>query len=144
MKKELLKKKILAVIKGQKVICLATLAGKKPWARFVVSHNHGLILYVATYKSCRKVKEIKRNPSVHALVAKDIRSLKTSYVQIQARAAIRSDLSIRRKLWFDYMKKYYTGIDDPEYVVIEIKPLSIEYWDSEFTDPCVFKTYERL
>lgn len=139
MNKSQLKKMILSVLRGQKLICLATLSNKKPWVRFVVSHNEGLTLYVSSYLSSRKIKEIRKNPAVHAVVAKDISSMKTAYVQIAARARIRTDKSIRRKLWHPYMNKYYSGIDDPEYVVIEIRPQYIEYWDSEFTKPQIFK-----
>ncbi|MFH1622054.1 MAG: pyridoxamine 5'-phosphate oxidase family protein [Candidatus Omnitrophota bacterium] len=139
MRKSLLKKKIISVLSGQKLICLATIQNKKPWVRFVVSHNDELTLYVSSYLSSRKIKEIRKNPAVHVVVAKDISSFQTSYVQITARAKIRIDKSIRKKYWHPYMKKYYSGTDDPEYVVIEIKPQHIEYWESEFKQPQIFK-----
>lgn len=139
LEKSLLKKKILSILRGQKLISLATLADKKPWVRLVVSHNNGLKLYVASYASSRKIKEIKRNPAVHAVVAKDLSSMKTSYVQIAGRATVKTDKATRQKWWYPYMHKYYRGIDDPEYVVIEITPDYIEYWRSEFTHPEIYK-----
>lgn len=142
MRKAQLKKKILSVLRGQKLICLATLADKKPWVRLVVSHNNGFTLYVASYTSSRKIKEIQKNPAVHAVVAKDLSSMRTAYVQIAGRAKIRTDRLVRQKYWHPYMSKYYRGIDDPEYVLIEIMPEYIEYWDSEFTDPEIYKPHK--
>lgn len=139
MQKNLLKKKILSVLRGQKLICLATSQNNRPWARFVVSHNDGLTLCVSTYLSSRKIKDIRKNHEVHVVVAKDYTSFKTSYVQIAGRAKIRTDKLMRRKCWHSYMNKYYASIDDPEYAVIEIKPYYIEYWDSEFTEPLIFR-----
>jgi general stress protein 26 len=107
--------------------------------RLVVSHNDNLMLYVSSYASSRKVGEIKKNPHVHAVVAKDLTQMRTSYVQIAASAKIRFDKAARKKCWHPYMSKYYSGIDDPEYVIIEIKPNYIEYWDSEFKESEIYK-----
>lgn len=139
MQKSSLKNKILKIIKGRKLICLATISHNKPWARFVMSHNVGLKLYVSSYSSSRKVKEIQKNPSVHALVSEDLSNIHTSYVQISGIAKLKKDAKTRRRFWFKYMENYYSGIDDPEYVVIEITPEYIEYWQSEFTQPLVFR-----
>jgi general stress protein 26 len=140
MKRELLEKKILKVISGMKLAALATIEDKKPWVRFVVSYNDGLALYISTYASSRKVKQIKKNPNVHVTIGANLDNLKTSYVQLSGRAVVRNDLGIRRKCWHSYMKKYYSGLNDPEYVVIEVKPRIIEYLDSETDKPIIYKT----
>jgi len=41
-------------------------------------------------------------------------------------------------------KKYYSGPDDPEYVVIEVKPQIIEYMDSETHKPIIYKTRQFI
>ena len=119
---------------------LATIKDKKPWVRFVVSYNDDLILYISTYASSRKVKEIEKNPNVHVTIGGSLENLKAPYVQISGCASIRDDAKIRRKCWHNYMKVYYSGPDDPEYAVIEVKPQIIEYMDSETHKPIIYKT----
>ncbi len=140
MNRELLKKNILKVISGMKLACLATIKDKKPWVRFVASHNDGLTLYISTFASSRKARQIEINPNVHVTIGGSLGDLKSPFVQIAGRASIRNDAKIRRKFWNKYMKKYYSGPDDPEYVVIEVKPQIIEYMDSETHKPIIYKT----
>jgi len=140
LKRELLKRKILKVICGMRLASLATMKDKKPWARFVVSYNDGLTLYISTYASSRKVKQVEKNPNVHVTIGGSLENLKAPYVQIAGCATIRNDAKIRRKCWHNYMKEYYSGPDDPEYAVIEVKPQIIEYMDSETHKPLIYKT----
>lgn len=128
-----LKKKILKVIKGSKLASLATIANGKPWVRYAVSHNQGanLNLYICTYRDSRKVKQIQENPDVHVIIGGGIDNLEAPYVQIAAKARVRSDRAIRKRYWQGFMKKYYTGPNDPQYVILELKPELIEYMSSE-------------
>jgi len=123
-----------------KLAALATIKDKKPWVRFVVSYNDDLNLYISTYASSRKVKQIKKNPNVHVTMGASLENLKAPYVQIAGCASIRNDAMIRRKCWHNYMKEYYSGPDDPAYVVIEVKPQLIEYMDSETHKPIIYKS----
>lgn len=134
-----IKNKILEVIKGNKLAALATIANGKPWVRFAMCHSDGLKLYICTYRDSRKVKQIKNNPNVHIAVMKDSNKIESAYVQIIGRSRIRSDYKIRKKYWQDFMKKYYSGINDPQYVVIEVKPQLIEYKDREIQQAQIYK-----
>ena len=130
-----LKKKILKVIKGSKLASLATIVNGKPWVRYVVSRSEGLTLYICTFKDSRKVKQIRENPNVHITIGGSMENMKAPYVQIAACAKVRFDAGIRKRLWMPFMKKYYTGADDPQYVVIEVKPVWIEYVSTESHRP---------
>lgn len=134
-----LKDKILKVIEGSKLAALATIVNGKPWVRYVVSRNEGLTLYICTFWSSRKIAQIKKNPNVHITIGGSLEHMDAPYVQIAAKARIRGDSAIRRKLWLDFMKRYYSGVDDPQYVVIEAKPGLIEYMDSESHIPQMYK-----
>lgn len=127
----ILRNKILKVIAGSKLASLATVANGRPWVRYVMSRSEGLTLYICTFKDSRKVKQIQKNPNVHITIGGSMENMEAPYVQIAAKAKMRSDSAIRRKLWLDFMKKYYTGVDDPQYVVIEVNSEFIEYMDSE-------------
>lgn len=137
--KQELKNKILEVIEGRKLAALATIANGKPWVRFVMCYSEGLNLYICTYKDSRKVIQIKNNPRVHITIGKDINNLEAAYVQVAGKAKVRRDSKIRKKYWCDFMKKYYTGPDDPNFVVLEVKPESIEYRSTELKEAQVYK-----
>lgn len=136
-----LKDKILKVIKGSKLTSLATISGARPWVRYAVSHNQGanLNLYICTYRDSRKVRQIHKNPNVHITIGGDIDNLDAPYVQIVARARVRSDKALRKKYWQSFMKKYYSGPNDPQYVILELKPEFIEYMSSELRLPQIYR-----
>lgn len=136
-----LRDKILKVIKGKKLAALATIANGRPWVRYAVSHNDGLDLnlYICTYRDSRKVRQIQKNPNVHITIGGDMDNLKAPYVQVAAKAKVRSDATIRKKLWQEFMRKYYIGPNDPNYVVIEAKPELIEYMSSEQRLPQIYR-----
>ena len=50
-----------------------------------------------------------------------------TYLQIQGKASISTDLSEKEALWNDELKAYFKGSDDPNYVVIIVKPYYIEF-----------------
>ena len=138
-----LKKKILKVIEGSKLASLATIANGRPWVRYVVARSEGLILYICTFKDSRKVKQIKKNPNVHLTIGGSMENMEAPYVQITACARARSDAGIRKRLWMPFMRKYYTGVDDPQYVVIEVQPVLIEYMSTETHTPRIYKVSRR-
>ena len=138
-----LKKKILKVIKGSKLASLATIANGRPWVRYVVARSEGLTIYICTFKDSRKVKQIKKNPNVHLTIGGSMENMEAPYVQITACARARSDAGIRKRLWMPFMKKYYTGVDDPQYVVIEVQPVLIEYMSTETHTPRIYKVSRR-
>ena len=138
-----LKKKILKVIKGSKLASLATIANGKPWVRYAVTRGVGLTLYICTFKDSRKVKQIKKNPNVHLTIGGSMENMEAPYVQIAASARARSDAGIRKRLWMPFMKKYYTGVDDPRYVVIEARPVLIEYMSAETHTARIYKVSRK-
>ena len=138
-----LKNKILKVIRGSKLASLATVVNGKPWVRYVVARSEGLTIYICTFKDSRKVKQIKKNPNVHLTIGGSMDNMEAPYVQIAACAKARSDAGIRKRLWMPIMKKYYTDMNDPEYVVIEAQPVLIEYMSAETHTPHIYKVGKR-
>ena len=138
-----LKKKILKVIKGSKLASLATIVNGKPWVRYVVARSEGLTIYICTFMDSRKVKQIKKNPKVHIIIGGSMENMEVPYVQIAACAKVRSDAGIRKRLWMPIMKKYYTDMNDPEYVVIEAQPVLIEYMSAETHTARIYKVSRK-
>lgn len=121
------KQQILDVFQTPLVSSLATISDGKPWVRYVMAFmSEDLTLRVATGIDTRKVAQIKANAAVH--VTAGFTTLKTTktYLQVQGRAEVSQDHDERHGLWYDQLKAYFSGPDDPRYAVIVIKPTKIE------------------
>ena len=123
------KEKILSVI-GQKTLgVIATISDDgKPWARYVmVQADTDLTVHISTFRGSRKAAQIGKNPQVH--ITAGVASIATAehYVQVQGQATISDDPAVKRAHWADELKAYFSGPDDPNYVVVVVKPEIIEY-----------------
>lgn len=121
------KQQILDVFKTPLVSSLATIAEGKPWVRYVMAFmNEELTIRVATGIDTRKVAQIKANPEVHVTAGFTTLQTTKAYLQIQGRAEVSQSDDERQGLWYDHLKAYFSGPDDPRYAVIIIKPTKIE------------------
>ncbi len=128
MEKEALKNKIIEVIEQSKLGSVATVKDDKPWVRYMIIHrDEGLNLYTTTFANSRKVEQIKKNNNVNITLGGDPNNWQTAYVNIQAEAQVSTDLEIKKRCWCDMLKQFFSGPEDPNYVVIKISPQEIEY-----------------
>ena len=74
-----------------------------------------------------KVAEIRRNPKVNlAYASKD----KNTYVSLAGKARVNRDPALRAEFWNDAMKAFFPkGCNDPNLVLLEVEPRTVEYWD---------------
>ena len=124
-----LKERIQAKLTGPTLCAMATInEDGKPWVRYMMlAADERLTLWGATFAGFRKVGQLRKNPEVHLTTgAKDMETAE-SYLQIQARAEVLTDIESKKALWSDYLKKIFSGPDDPNYVVLKITPYRIEY-----------------
>lgn len=131
MQREELKNKILEVIKGQKLSSLATIKEGRPWVRYMVTTNRDMELFSTTSAGSRKVGQIKADGNVHVVIGGDPNNFRASYVNIQAKAEVLTDIDTKKEFWNDMLKSYFQGPEDPNYAVIKISPQLIEYTDGE-------------
>jgi general stress protein 26 len=124
-----LKERILAILRQPQLAGLATIAQDgKPWVRYVMTvASADMTIRCATFVSARKVKQIKKNAEVHLTCGvTDPRSM-GPYLQVQGRATLNTSKEARHGFWSDMLKAIFSGPDDPNYAVLEIKPYYIEY-----------------
>ncbi len=122
-----LKQRILDLAPGLQLTSIATVTETgAPWVRFVAGKvQPDLSLWFSTYLSSRKIPEIRANSHVHAtLGATDFTSQK--WLQIAGHAEISTDQQDRNAFWFEGLKAYIRGVDDPDYAVVKIRPDRIE------------------
>ncbi|MCB2184905.1 MAG: pyridoxamine 5'-phosphate oxidase family protein [Deltaproteobacteria bacterium] len=136
-----LKTKILAKFTGPTLSVVATLTPDgKPWARYIMcTMDDNLVLRFATFTQSRKVAQINQNPEVHVTAGvTDLASAK-SYVQIAGKAVIKDDSASKEAMWYDELKAYFSGPDDPNYCVGEIVPYHIEFQSMDAMEPEVWE-----
>ncbi|WP_068777571.1 pyridoxamine 5'-phosphate oxidase family protein [Paenibacillus sp. FJAT-26967] len=137
MSNQELGKKIEAVLDQNEVCSFATVDNGKPRVRYMALFHEGLTIYLATNRKTDKVDELKDNPNVHILVGFDGKPSK-EILQIEAQATVSSNDSLREKVWRDDLKEWFDGPHDPNYVILEIKPIQIEYIQG-YDDPQIWQ-----
>lgn len=120
-----LKDRILKVLGESKIGSLATVEGNKPHSRYMTFFNEDLTLYTPTSKETYKAEEIEKNPYVHILLGYDGDGMGDAYIEVQGKAAIREDQDLKNKFWNEKMKKWLNSAEDPNFIILEIKPETI-------------------
>lgn len=138
MNRQELKDKIMGVVENNPLGALATIKDGKPWVRYMVISCQDDDFYTNSFAASRKVEQIKKDNNVHLTMGGRFDDYHTSYVNIQGTADIITDVEMKKKFWVDSLKKYFSGPEDPGYVVIKISPEFIEYMDPESMEPEVY------
>lgn len=141
MEKAELKGKIFEVMKGRQLVSLATLTDDgKPWVRYVTTTGtEDLTLYVNTFAQSRKVAQIKANPNVHVILGARPDEMNHPYLNIVATGEVLVDDETKKKFWFDELKNYFSGTDDPNRVILKITPQVVEYMGPGMMQPDVYQ-----
>ena len=113
----------------------------KPWVRYVqpTRVDYDLTIWIATFIESRKVSQIKANPEVHLTTGITQPGPDSSYVQIQGRAELLTDSESKEYAWTEDAANYFSGPDDPSYIVINIKPYRIEFQSMDPAPPDVLE-----
>lgn len=124
-----LKGRIYSVAKDLQLINFATVTEDgKPWVRYVMGKaDDHLVLRFCAHSGTRKIGQIRKNPHVH--ISLGVSSLETArhWLQIEGVAEISTARDERHAFWFDELKNYFSGPDDPDYRIIIVKPSRIEF-----------------
>lgn len=123
-----LKQRIFDLAKEPQLINLATITEDgKPWVRYVVGNaDEALSIRFCTSLCSDKIRHMRQNPNVHvSLGAKDIMTTK-AWLQIEGVAEISTAKAERDAFWYDGLKAYFNGPDDPNYCIVIVKPSRIE------------------
>lgn len=133
------KNKIASILETPQICHLATISDNgKPWTRpmFARRQENGNIV-MATARSSRKAADIEANPEVHIALGGN-QSIQSLY-QIQAKAKVVDDKASLHEHWNPMLKKYFSGPEDPEYVLIIAEPYLLEQLDMGQAKAKVYK-----
>ncbi|CAM4208797.1 MULTISPECIES: pyridoxamine 5'-phosphate oxidase family protein [Paenibacillus] len=101
-------------------------AGNKPKVRYMAVFHDGLNIYLATNRKTHKVEELQENPNAFLLLGYE-QGGGRDVLEIEARASVTKDDSLRSKVWNKSLEEWFKGPDDPDYVILELTPTRIEY-----------------
>jgi general stress protein 26 len=133
--KQKLNKEVLDILKKHKIGTLATVVDNKPHSRYMTFFNDELMLYTPTNKNTHKAEEIDENPNVHILLGYEGEGFGDEYIEFEGKASISEDQRLKEKIWNDQMKNWFEGPNDPDYIVLAIKPNKIRLMNSGQESP---------
>ncbi|WP_153464953.1 MULTISPECIES: pyridoxamine 5'-phosphate oxidase family protein [Sediminibacillus] len=135
MEQHQIKDKATSILDSNLIGTMATVKEDKPFSRYMTFFNDDFTLYTATDKETHKVDDIDKNNRVHILLGYKGEGLEDAYLEIEGTAAIKESNDIKKKLWNDKLEAWFEGPDDPEYVVLEIKPIEIRLMNTKEGSP---------
>jgi general stress protein 26 len=124
-----LRQRIVDAAKDMQMINFATVTEEgNPWVRYVMGKaDDELVFRFCTHLESRKVVQIKNNPNVHiSLGVSDLETAK-NWLQVEGVAETSTDKTERDAFWFDDLKNYFSGPDDPSYCIVIVRPSRIEF-----------------
>jgi general stress protein 26 len=134
-----LKDKILKVMKDYPVGSVATIKDGKPWVRYMATQpEEDLTIFSTSFAGARKIGQIKDNNNIHVTFGADPKNWTMPYINVEGTAEILTDLETKKKCWQDMLGKFFQGPEDPNYVVVKIKPQTIEYIGEDAHEPQIY------
>ena len=104
----------------------------QPRTMFVLEVTNDFTTYFATGRTMQKCSQIAANPKV-CLFWTQVQEgqLGPGYVCLKGEATVTDEQSLRHRFWKDEFKQYFPfGKDDPDYVIIVVKPKELLVMDS--------------
>lgn len=139
MDKEQIKNKVFEVLEKKQTGVLASVKKNKPHSRYMTFFHDDLTFYTPTSIDTHKADEIQDNPNVHVLVGYEGEGYNDPYLEIEGTATIRDDQGLKEKFWNDQMKHYFDGPNDPNYILLEIKPSLIRLMNAGEHEPQILE-----
>lgn len=119
------REKALDVLKDNRIGVLSTISGDQPYSRYMTFFNEGFILYTMTDKRTHKVEDMQNNPNVFVLLGYEEGLFKKTYIEMVGQVDITEDHSLIEHLWSPAMHLVFEGKEDPNIVVLRIKPKTV-------------------
>ncbi|MGE6378977.1 pyridoxamine 5'-phosphate oxidase family protein [Peribacillus muralis] len=135
MSQNQLKEKILNIISDSKTGVLSSVENNKPHSRYMTFFNDDLTLYTPSSSKTEKIEEIDKNPNVHILIGYENEGLGDSYLEISGTSKVNDSQELKDKLWNESFEHWFEGPNDPNYIILQIKPESIRLMNNNGEPP---------
>jgi general stress protein 26 len=137
------KEKIVAIMKANASFAfLATSDGEQPRVRPVSPIvEDDLSVWVTTFCSSRKAKQIKENPRVCLSFVEHPQGNKA--VTVIGKCEMVLDMKEKKRIWeladFDLKQYFAEGVESKEYCLLKVSVDKIEWWESWETGTQVYE-----
>jgi general stress protein 26 len=117
------------ILGHKQTAALATVtASGFPWVRYVtIESDPDFTLRFCTSRASRKAGQMVENPDVHVTCGNLQPPDDSVFLQIVGRAEVCGDRETKDRYWQKEWRRYFKGPDDPDYVMVFIHPIRIEY-----------------
>ncbi|MFZ3580313.1 pyridoxamine 5'-phosphate oxidase family protein [Virgibacillus sp. DJP39] len=120
-----IKASIENILTDSNVGVMATVKDNKPHSRYMTFSNKGLKLYTATSKDTHKAEEVETNPFTHIILGYEGEGYGDDYVEYEGKVSINDSEEMKKQLWNEHMELWFSGPNDPNYIVLEVEPILI-------------------
>lgn len=130
-----LKQSALKILEESRIGVLATVQDNKPHSRYMTFFNDEFTLYTPTSKKTQKVDELEDNPHVHILLGYEGEGVGDAFLEIEGKMGVHDEQGMIDKVWNDRLKGWFTGPDDPNLVILAIKPDRVRLINKKGEEP---------
>lgn len=124
---------------GSQVVFLGTAEGEQPRVRPVTLINFDQKFWIATGTRSAKARQIRRNPNVEFCLQLQ-EGDSTGYVRVAGVAQVVHDRETKQELaeQMDFFAAHWKGVDDPDYTLLRITRVEVEYMPPGGTEAHTF------
>ncbi|HWR36054.1 MAG TPA: pyridoxamine 5'-phosphate oxidase family protein [Clostridia bacterium] len=133
------KESLLEIANRADAVYLATVDGTSPRIRAMVNLRRqdqypepsqvcradGFACYFSTSMSSGKVREVRSNPAASAYYCDPLTFRGATF---SGKMEILTGPELKKALWDEGWRIYWTGADDPDYVILRLKPTEATGW----------------
>lgn len=130
-----LKQQALNILEDSLVGILSTVKDNKPHSRYMTFFHDEFTLYTPTSKKTQKVDELEENPNAHILLGYEGEGVGDAFLEIEGQMGMHDDPGMIDKVWNDHLKGWFTGPDDPNLLILAIKPSRVRIINKKGEEP---------
>ena len=125
---ERIKQEVWSLLKESQRVYLATAEADQPRVRPVTLLNIDQKFWIATSPRSTKARQILRNPNVEFCLPLS-EEADSGYMRVAGVASIITEPETRASIGqqIPFLGQYWTGIDDPDFCLIRITRVEVEY-----------------
>lgn len=134
-----MKEEVWGLFTDSQEVYFATVEGDQPRVRPVTLLNIGEKFWIATSPRSAKARQIRRNPNVEfCLPLSDERG--GGYLRVAGLASVVTDPETRAAIGgkIPFLNRYWSGVDDPNFSLIRITRVEVEYLRPGDMEPYTF------
>ena len=136
---EQIKREVWASLKETQCVYLATAESDQPRVRPVTLLNIDEKFWIASSPRSTKVRQILRNPNVEFCLPLSA-ECGSGYIRIAGVASVVTDSDVKASIGgrIPFLDQYWSGIDDPNFCLIRITRVEVEYLRPGDNDAATF------